>query len=365
MPIMEEITIKSRIKDFKVIFTDNFQFIDRLTNIPQSVVIAGQTVYRHYREKIFSKFSPAKLIVMKLDEENKTLETVVNLYRRLLKFPFKKNLTVISFGGGINQDVVGFTASTLYRGVHWIYIPTTLLSQADSCIGSKTSLNFASSKNIIGTFYPPEKVYINPDFIDTLEDQYYLSGLGEMIKLLLMDTDSIGKLNVIVQTTGELIQKKNKKIMLDTIKRCLKIKQKFMEGDEFDQGRRNLLNYGHELGHALEPVSNYKIPHGIAVVFGMMFANIVSLRRGLLTQPIFDLVNNKIFSPVIYAKSVRIKNNYFDKDAILSKIKQDKKRVGKDLVMVIPDRNLVFEKIMDYSEGEFEKDYRELMGNLK
>lgn len=362
---MEEITLKSRIKNFKVFFTDNFEFIDKLISDDNSVAVVGRMVYKLYKEKIFSKFPKNRLIVIPLTEETKTLDTVLELYCRLLKFPFKKNLTIISFGGGINQDVVGFTASTLYRGVRWIYVPTTLLSQADSAIGLKTSLNLSSFKNVVGSFYPPNEIYINPEFLDTLEDLYYLSGLGEIIKLFLMDDNSIKKLPEIAKEVAELKSGKDKNHILAAIKKCMKIKLSYMQGDEFDQGRRNLLNYGHEFGHAIEPVSNYNIPHGVAVILGMLFANIASRRRGLLEKDTFDFLNNQILLTVLDTGIIKLKREFFDKKKILSKMKQDKKRTGESLVLVMPAKNLVFEKIIDYSVGEFGRDYKTLMGVVK
>lgn len=359
--MMEEITIKSQIKDFKVVFTDNFQFIDGLAENQNSAVVVGRTVYRLYKKKLFSKFPKNRLIVISLTEKTKTLGTVQMLYQRLLKFPCKKNLTLISFGGGINQDVVGFTASTLYRGIHWIYVPTTLLAQADSCIGLKTSLNFSLYKNLIGTFYPPEKIYINPGFNDTLADQYYLSGVGEMIKLLLMDDKSMQKLEKIAQAVKNVKEKNDKILLLQTIRKCLEIKLRYMHGDEFDTGRRNLLNYGHEFGHALEPASNFRISHGIGVILGMIFANIASLRRGNIEEHVFDFILNKIFLPVLSVRVIHLQESYFPKEVILSKIRQDKKRLGKDLVLVTPGKNLEFEKVIDYSEGEFDADYSRFM----
>ena len=137
---MDKLIIKSHIRDFTVKFTDDFSFIDELLNIKYYIVIIGQTVYEYYKDQIFSRFPKDRLIVLKLNEQRKTLNTVTKIYKELLPLTAKKNLTLISFGGGINQDVTGFVASTLYRGINWIFIPTTLLAIADNAIFLKTSL---------------------------------------------------------------------------------------------------------------------------------------------------------------------------------------------------------------------------------
>ena len=119
-------------------------------------------------------------------EERKTLETVQELYGHFLGRSAKRNMTLISIGGGILQDISGFAASTLYRGINWVFVPTTLLAQADSCIGSKTSLNYQGYKNLLGTFYPPNEVYIYMPFLATQAELDFYSGLGEVVKLHLM-----------------------------------------------------------------------------------------------------------------------------------------------------------------------------------
>ena len=179
---MDKLIINTRIRNFSVEFVNDFSFVDELLNIKNYVVIVGQNVYKYYKDIIFSRFPKDRLIILKLNEQRKTLDTVMEIYKKLLPLTAKKNLTLISFGGGINQDVTGFVASTLYRGINWIYIPTTLLAMADSAIGLKTSLNHESYKNVLGTFYPPSQIYINTDFLKTFESYF--------APVLILDTHS-------------------------------------------------------------------------------------------------------------------------------------------------------------------------------
>lgn len=352
--------IKSQVKDFEVQFANDLSFIKELPKLSPYVIIVGSNVYSIYKKSIFDKFPKENVIVLKLGERNKTINTVIKIHEQLLGRTAKKNLTIISFGGGINQDVVGFAASTLYRGVNWLYVPTTLLAMADSAIGLKTSLNLKQYKNVVGTFYPPSKIIINVDFLKTLPKVNYYSGVGEIIKFYLMKNKALNNLENSIAKINSLKDVSNKKAILKIIEESIKIKLSYMEGDEFDKGRRNLLNYGHEFGHALEPASSFNIPHGVAILIGIIFANIVSYRRGLLSKRNFDLLNDKLLIPNIPYDVLKLKKRYFDKNTILENMKKDKKRIGNDLVLVLPKKNFSLIKVNDLTIDEYESSLVEL-----
>ncbi len=351
-----DILITSPIKNFTVRFSNNFEYLDDLQNIPNSVIICGNVVYGFYKNRIFDKFQKSKLLVLELDESGKTLRTVEKIYKWLLPLPYKKNLTVISFGGGINQDIVGYCVSTLYRGVHWIYIPTTLLAQADSAVGLKTSLNFNKYKNVIGTFYPPDFIYIDTEFLKTLKKMDIINGMGEIAKLLLMDKNAQSRLEEISSRLKKVLSFFDKKNIEEIIKDCIRIKLSYMENDEFDHGRRNLLNYGHELGHALESASNFSVSHGIGVLLGMIYANSVSVRKGWLSKKLNIRINDDIFFPLLKLDNLKIDGKNFIQGHILSGMNKDKKKVSEKMVLVLPKGNMSLVKITDYTADELEKD---------
>src|SRR4030042_5850960 len=143
--IMREINIRSLIRNYRVKFVNDFDFIGKIKN-ENSVFLVDEKVYGFYKETIFKKFDIENLILLKASEETKTLAGASRIYKILLEKQVKKNLILLSIGGGVITDVTGFVVSTLYRGIKWIFIPTTLLAQADSCIGGKTSLNFIKYK---------------------------------------------------------------------------------------------------------------------------------------------------------------------------------------------------------------------------
>ncbi len=352
--------IKSKVKDFEVVFAKDFNFVNEFLQLEHYMVIVGSNVYAIYKKNIFNKFPKDKLIVLELGEENKTLQTVTKIHSKLLDKTAKKNLTIISFGGGINQDVVGFAASTLYRGVNWIYVPTTLLAMADSAIGLKTSLNFKHYKNVLGTFYPPSKIIINVNFLKTLPKLNYFSGVGEIIKFYLMKKDAISDLSKTLKKIEKLTSGKNQKDILDIIEESMKIKLSYMEGDEFDTGRRNLLNYGHEFGHALEPASSFNIPHGVAILVGIIFANTVSFKRHMIDKKTYEKLNKNLLVPNVPFDVIKMKKNYFDKKVILENMKKDKKRISNDLVLVLPQKDFSLIKINDLSIDEYESSLIEL-----
>lgn len=362
---MRDLKIKTVLKEYSVKFVDNFSFINDFLKLPYYKVVVGENVYKLYKKQIFDKFPKDKILIIKFNEERKTLETAVTIYERFLDLEGKKNATLISFGGGINQDVTGFVASTLYRGINWILISTTLLGMADSSIGLKTSLNFKSYKNVLGSFYPPTEIYINVDFLNTLSKEYYWSGVGEIVKILLMQKDPLKKLKNTIRKVEILKERKNKKKIAEIIKEAIKIKLQYMLGDEFDRGKRNLLNYGHELGHALESTSKFHIPHGIAVVIGIIFANLVALNRGLISRKTFDQLNKALLLPCIPNDIIKIKKEYFDYEVMLSKVKKDKKRVSQNLPLVFPVKNFVLTKTTDFKIEEFKKNYEDFLQVLK
>jgi len=257
--------IKSKIKQYKV------SFINNTKDTILSIYDKGDVIFLDNNIKI-SLPSYIKVINLDVSEHTKSFENL-SVILDALPVGFNKNNKLIAIGGGITQDAVSFVSSMLFRGIKWVFFPTTLLSQGDSCIGGKTSINYKNSKNQLGGFYPPDQIFLNPDFINTLPHKDITSGLGEMLHFYLTSSQEDYKYFLDNKDNLELL-----------IKRCLKIKKHFIEIDEFDKGKRLLLNYGHTFGHAIEGVTNYNIPHGIAVSLGMDIANFISWKLGYLSE---------------------------------------------------------------------------------
>jgi 3-dehydroquinate synthase len=342
------ITIQSQLRDYTVHFQSDAGFIEGFSRFPQRLFVIDEAVWGLHGHGCLSAITESERMVFAVSEERKNLDSVLEVYDRLMEWSAKKNMTLISIGGGIVQDVTGFVASTLYRGLNWVFVPTTLLAQADSCIGSKTSLNYKRFKNLIGTFYPPSEVHIYAPFLQTLEKSDYLSGMGEVAKLHIM-----GGAETTAAFTVALpdLLGRDRSALLSAIGSSLAVKLSYMAGDEFDTGRRNLLNYGHCFGHALETVSSYTIPHGQAVVVGMLVANRVAVKRGLLSA---ETDRHMAEHLLILLLDFKLELGRFSAVELITAMKQDKKRVGEGLVMVMVTDSLEMIKVDDVTPEEIE-----------
>jgi 3-dehydroquinate synthase len=354
-----KLSISSNIHDYQVTIEHSPDFFNDLCNIPSRCFIVDENVWTLYKGTFLRNLSEKDVIIQPIKEELKNLDSVQNLYDQLVNRSAKRNWTMISIGGGILQDITGFAASTIYRGMRWIYLPTTLLSQADSCIGSKTSLNYRGYKNLIGTFYPPVQIHIYPPFLNSLKDIDYQSGLGEIIKLFLMG--GCEHYRNIIQLMAEL-QMRDPEALSIAIQEALKIKLSYMEGDEFDTGFRNLLNFGHDFGHALESASHYRIPHGQAVIFGMLAANCIARRRSLLNNSVEEEIADALLIPNL---SIPPSIDELDPEMFVQAMQKDKKRTGDALVLIMMMDNFEFFKANDVTPDEIQFALNEVISSLK
>lgn len=319
--------IISKLKEYNVLFEKELNFLYEFFEIENAFFVVDKNVYNLY-VAFFDKIPHDKLRVIESIEQNKNIDTALSICSSMTAMASKRNSVLVSIGGGIIQDITGFVANILYRGIKWIFVPTTLLSACDSCIGGKTSLNYKSYKNLLGTFYPPDLIHICPCFFNTLTDRDYKSGLGEVVKFNIMSglyglisiTDDLPQL---LTRDGKCIQK--------YVASSLEYKRAFIEQDEFDKGERIKLNFAHTFGHAIETVTDYGIPHGMAVAIGMIMANSVSLSRGLLPDTIVhncEKVLLQIIDIDISLLQVPIEN-------IINAIRKDKKQLSDNLTAVL------------------------------
>ena len=178
----ENIQIKSQSKNYNVVFDKTLEKLKKFSNEPNIIYLIDKKVWNLYQNIFSGSILSKNVIVIDALEENKDYFALGEIIQKLTTVQAKKNLTLIAIGGGIIQDITGFIASILYRGIRWIFVPTTLLAQADSCIGAKTSINFKNNKNLLGTFWAPSEIWLSTQFIDTLESKDFYSGIGEIIK---------------------------------------------------------------------------------------------------------------------------------------------------------------------------------------
>jgi 3-dehydroquinate synthase len=235
----------------------------------------------------------------------------------------KRGVDLVAIGGGIIQDITGFIASILYRGMDWVFYPTTLLAQADSCIGSKSSINIGSYKNQIGTFYPPHRVLIVSDVLKSLPWDEVRSGLGEVIKLQLIAGES--GFEELMNDLEKVTPKDDGGVISKWVERSMAVKKPYIEEDEWDRGIRNILNYGHTFGHAYESATKYAIPHGIAVLLGILTATYLSVRLGLVPDSHYQDLKRSL-SPWCHPYGGALLKA--DIEAVFKAIRHDKKNTG-------------------------------------
>lgn len=278
---MKTLSIRSSRRRYTVLFYRNVsQCISHLKELSGIHVLIDAAVYDICKKQFHSLTNVRSMYIVKSTEKQKTLKGVEKFVLHLLNNTIKKNHTLVVVGGGVAQDMGTFTASVLFRGIQWIFLPTTLLSMADSCIGSKSSINVQKYKNQLGTFYPPENIYICTEFLNTLPKTEIINGFGEILKHAIIRGGTQGKrlIKEIEQYAG--IVSRLGKIIYSS----LLIKKRFIEKDEFDISKRRILNYGHTFGHALEGYTKNIIPHGVAVMIGIDIANYISYSRHLLDE---------------------------------------------------------------------------------
>lgn len=322
--------INSSIRAYDVIFRQNFDFVREFFKIKNSIFVIDKNVYELYCN-VFEGVENNKLLIIEAVEQNKTIDVALSICEKITEIAAKRNTTLISIGGGIVQDLTGFVANITYRGIHWIYVPTTLLAACDSCIGGKTSLNYKKYKNLLGTFYPPDEIYICSKWFVTLSERDYKSGLGEVLKFNLMKGSK--GLNEIEINLPQLLEREYD-IVNQFVKSSLEFKKTFIEVDEFDRGERIKLNFAHTFGHAIEVISEYKIPHGTSVAIGMIMANNISFNRGLISEKVIKEMESVLLKVI----SVDTELLQKPKEEYLSVIRKDKKQIAKSLTAVLISR---------------------------
>ena len=316
----KKIKINSKINPYEVNFSNNLeQCFNNLKK--ETIFVVDNKVYEIYLKKIIKN---KKFIILSSSEKTKdflSLKKIINFFINNVS----KNTLVVAVGGGVIQDVTSFLSSIFKRGIDWYFFPTTLISQGDSCIGGKTSINYNKLKNQLGNFYPPKKIIINSDFLRNISKKEIFSGFGELGHYFFLSNIK----DYEYYKKSLLNFSKNKKINLnEMIFRSLNIKKRYIEKDEFDQNIRLKLNYGHTFGHAIENLVT--IPHGIAVAHGMNISNFVSYKLGYLNFNQFNIMEDTL---KIILKKYPIKKVNLKKFKEI--IRKDKKSINKKIRVIL------------------------------
>lgn len=299
----------------------------------QAVIISDRTVTSLYGTLFMNSLTEAgiktSLFTVNDGEESKSWETMGNLLTRCVRSELKRDGLIIALGGGVVGDLAGFVASTYLRGVRFMQVPTSLLAQVDSSVGGKVGINHALGKNLIGNFYQPRLVLIDPVTLTTLDKRELWAGMSEVLKYGLIWDGAFFK--DIENNLESLVNLENMDAVVDMLAFCCRVKAEVVEQDEQESGLRRILNFGHTVGHALEAVTEYSyLKHGEAVVHGMHWAAWVSRLEKMITEEDFKRIESVLKRfPV-----PRILEN-LTTEKLISKIKIDKKQTGKGLNLVL------------------------------
>lgn len=286
-------------------------------------LLIEETLAPLHAEKTLQTLS-AELLLLKGGEANKSREEKERIENLLLEKNFGKDTVLIALGGGVTLDIAGFIAATYLRGVPIVYMPTTLLAMVDAAIGGKTGVNTPYGKNMIGAFYFPKAVLIDPTFLSTLPKQEWMNGLAEILKYGLIADSKL----------FESMEKHPSDWQTEPwIEASIRIKMQIVEEDPLEtKGVRNILNFGHTVGHALEALSNYQLPHGHAVAIGCLAESLLSHAQGFLSKQ--DLT--RIFR--LYEKIGYSLDFPFERARFLEQITHDKKAKSGQARFVLLER---------------------------
>jgi 3-dehydroquinate synthase len=323
--------------------------IKKVHKCKKAVIITDENVNNYYTGRLESSLFKYDFdvdnIVIEPGEMSKSLDSLPKIYNRLIDFEVTRNDLLIALGGGVVGDICGFVASSFLRGIPFIQIPTSLLAQVDSSVGGKVGINLERGKNLVGSFYHPKAVFIDPLVLNTLPDKYYKDGMAEVIKYgCIKDKNFFYKLKSL----------KNRNDITDNIDdiiyRCCSIKKKMVESDERDLNERMILNFGHTLGHAIEKYYNFeKYTHGEAVAIGMYNIALLGERKGLTKDGTSDEIKDILIEQgLAYKLDVSLKS-------LMAFIKNDKKNIGSTLKVVLLKEigeSFIYDTTLDFFEEE-------------
>lgn len=323
----EQMTV-SRPNEFtyEIVWEDSFQGLANAIKAFQPAgkkvcIVTDSNVESRYCEPVAKQlktiFDTVTTFTFPAGEESKTLDTVRSLYTHLIEHHFERKDLLVALGGGVVGDLTGFSAATYLRGIDFIQIPTTLLSQVDSSIGGKTGVDFDQYKNMVGAFHQPRLVYMCMETLKSLPDVQFSCGMGEVLKSGLIRNKSYYQW---VLDHSEKINNRNTDYLIKMIQGSCEIKKTVVEHDPHEKGERAVLNLGHTIGHAVEKLMSFKLLHGQCVAIGTTAAAYLSWKRGLITKEELDLIiqgNNR------YSLPNRIFELYAED--ILAATKSDKK----------------------------------------
>lgn len=298
--------------------------VSQIANLTyENLIVTDENIAQHHAQTI--KKLNIKTIIIPAGEEHKNLETVNFLWKSFLENGLDRKSTVIALGGGVIGDLTGFAASTYMRGIDWIAVPTTLLSMVDASLGGKTGFDLPQGKNLIGSFHPPKLVLADIQFLKTLPEREFISGMAEVLKHgIISDPQLFNLCNNGLDWIKENLE--------EIVKRAMAVKIKIIEADPYEKNIRAKLNLGHTVGHAVELVSKFNLTHGESIAIGMVAEAKYAAKVGVTNKNIVEAIESTL-------KKLNLPTqipNELPKDEIINAMKVDKKKNAKSIRFALP-----------------------------
>lgn len=301
------------------------KYIRNVSKAIRAVIVSDSNVAPIYAEAVKKSLEEngfeTSVFVFDAGESSKRLSTIEKMYTHFFEHNLTRTDIVVALGGGVTGDMAGFASASYLRGIDFVQIPTSLLAQVDSSVGGKTGVDLPTGKNLVGAFWQPRLVLIDPETLNTLPDIFFADGLGEVVKYGCIKSRSL----------FERMEKENVKDFIDDIIfECVSIKRDVVEHDERDTGERAILNFGHTFGHALEKLNNYsKLTHGEAVSIGSVLITRISEEKGLTEKGTADRLI------ALLKKNNLPTETEFSLSEILKATRGDKKSTGKSINFIM------------------------------
>lgn len=333
---MDKLFVNLGKNSYNILFSDSFSGLSdalKEINAPKKLlIVTDSNVNNLYADEVNNILKDngydSDVYAFEAGEENKNMDTILGICKACLEHKMDRKSVIVALGGGVVGDMAGFAAAIFMRGIDFVQIPTTLLSQSDSSVGGKTGIDFMENKNILGAFHQPKLVYINVGTLKTLSEEQFVSGMGEVIKHgIIRDRDFFAYL----EENRSSIKQLDSKTLISMDKINCSIKAGVVEQDERENGLRAILNFGHTIGHAVESAYNFKMTHGECVGLGMIGASYIAQERGMIDTAVLQRIESILAE---YGFTTRV--NLPDKDKILMFMQNDKKKTMGKLKFVLP-----------------------------
>ncbi len=324
-----KLTVKTKSHDYDItiekgIIKTSGSIIKDFVGENTAFIITDDNVWDIYGDAFSKILTDANIkydvMVLPHGEKTKSIARLTEIYNKMAEIKLTRSDYIIALGGGVVGDISGFAASTFLRGIKFIQIPTTLLAQVDSSVGGKVAVNLDSGKNLVGSFYQPQAVLIDPDMLDTLGERIFNDGMAEVIKYaLIWDRELFYELEKDTLDIEKIIYT------------CVDIKRQVVEEDEFDTGRRMILNFGHTYGHVVESAYNYETyTHGEGVAIGMARITERTEKMGITKKGTYDKIVNILKKYDLYFDDYSI-----DKETAINIMLRDKKSSGGSINYIV------------------------------